>query len=524
MKILFVGEFSKIATGYGKISSELTKRFHEDGYEIAELATFCDANHPLIKDCPWKVYPNVPLDPKEKEEFNSNPQNSNGKYSFEKVLLDFQPTHVFANGDPFFYEYQNHSPFKDYFNWIITAPVDGIPQHNQWIEIFNSADGLVSYTEWGKNVLENYNLKVDGIMPPVASDDFFPAKQDQIELFKKTINVDGKVIGTVMRNQPRKLFDKLFESFALLIEKDPSLRLYCHTTYPDAGWDLPELLIKHDIISNVLFTYKCKNCKNIFPSYFHDMVTYCGNCKQTSATMPDGHNNVDNATLNKIFNIFDVYVQLASREGFGIPQIEAAACDIPVVTMDYAGMTDIINNIGAYKIELLDKYLSYPMNMMEALPSIDSILKNLKEALNNNEKGTGKFRNAYLNYYKSWDKTYNNIKNIIDNLPPKQWKSKTIKPIPDYDETDFGNEFYVMALIDAVLEKPELVNSYLMTRLVRDLNFGMTFGGICGNYFTESHDNKNYIPFSRKKAYDIIRNKREYNDYWQSLLNQKLKD
>ena len=35
MKILLVGEFSGISTGYGKITKELASRLHKDGYEVA---------------------------------------------------------------------------------------------------------------------------------------------------------------------------------------------------------------------------------------------------------------------------------------------------------------------------------------------------------------------------------------------------------------------------------------------------------------------------------------------------------
>jgi len=50
MKILLVGEFSGVSTGYGKITRELAQRLHNDGYEIAELATFCHKDDPKIKE------------------------------------------------------------------------------------------------------------------------------------------------------------------------------------------------------------------------------------------------------------------------------------------------------------------------------------------------------------------------------------------------------------------------------------------------------------------------------------------
>ena len=523
MKILFVGEFSQIATGYGKITSELIKRFHKDGYEVAELANFCGQNDPRIKNCDWKVYPNLPSNEEENREYSSNPQNSNGKWKFEDVLLDFMPNFVFGNGDPFFYEYQGNSPLRSFFNWIITAPVDGIPQHNQWIQIFNSADGLTTYTNWGKEVLESYDINVHGVTPPVASNEFFPINQKDIDIFKSMIGVSNKkIIGTVMRNQPRKLFYNLFSSFSKIDNDD--ILLYCHTTYPDGGWDFSELLLEFDLTSKVLFTYKCKNCNQAYANFFQDLKAPCPFCKKIAAKMPDGQDSVDNKILNRIINIFDVYIQVASREGFGIPQIEAAACDIPIITMDYAGMKDIIKYINAYPIKINDYNLSYPMNMIEAVPDQDSIIENIKLALSDNLKGKGIVRNLYNNTYGSWDNTYNVYKNIIDSLPIKKWEKRQISAPHEYsDMSHLSNEEYVKYLLLYVLNDPSLIGSYLMTRLIKDLNSGITFGGLFGDYFTESTEQRSYQEFNRRIAYDILFSRKVNNDYWIHQLNERLK-
>jgi glycosyltransferase involved in cell wall biosynthesis len=516
MKILLVGEFSGISTGYGKITKELASRLYRDGYEVAELATFCQKDDPKIKNIPWKIYPNLPSTDEENREYQSNPQNSNGKWKFEETLLDFKPDYVFGNGDPFFYEYQCHSPFRKFFNWIIVAPVDGIPQHNQWIQFFENADGLMTYTDWGKNILEGYNLKVDGVFCPVASCDFFPIHKIEIDKFKNILGFSNKkIIGTIMRNQPRKLFDPLFATFSEYLKLNSETLLYCHTTYPDAGWDIPELLIKHNIIHKVLFTYRCHHCKESYPAYFQDIRSTCPFCKQLAAKMPDGSGSIDDKTLNKIINLFDVYVQLASREGLGIPQVEACACDVPVVTMNYAGMSDIANKIGN-PVKIKDFYLSYPMNMMEALPDKKDLIKVISSVIN--IKKEGKNRTKYEKHYESWDKSYNVFLNIIQSLPKKSWTKQQINNPVDYQELDIPTDEYVKFLILYVLQEPSLIGSYFMTRLINDLNSGITFGGICGNYFTESIEQRNYSPFSRKDAYNICYNKKMVDNNWLSQI------
>ena len=70
-----------------------------------------------------------------------------------------------------------------------------------------------------------------------------------------------------MRNQKRKLIPELLYSFRQTLdtlEKDnydlgKKLYLYLHTSYPDAGWDIPELLKQTRLANKVLFTYFCRS-------------------------------------------------------------------------------------------------------------------------------------------------------------------------------------------------------------------------------------------------------------------------
>ena len=41
-------------------------------------------------------------------------------------------------------------------------------------------------------------------------------------------------------------------------------------------------------------------------------------------------------------NTFDLYVQYANSEGFGLPQVEAAGCGIPVASVDYSAMSSVV--------------------------------------------------------------------------------------------------------------------------------------------------------------------------------------
>ena len=44
--------------------------------------------------------------------------------------------------------------------------------------------------------------------------------------------------------------------------------------------------------------------------------------------------------------MFDVYVQTAGAEGFGMPILDAMACGTPVVAPDYSAMSEQVRDVG----------------------------------------------------------------------------------------------------------------------------------------------------------------------------------
>lgn len=514
-RILLVNDFSATSSGYAIYGRNLLERFHRDGYKVAELATFCSDSDVRKKNIPWKVYGNLPKDQQEEREYSSNFQNSNGKWKFEAVCLDFKPHYVLDIRDVYMYEFESYSPFRQFYNWIVMGTIDGVPQHPQWLDIYNSADGLISYTQWGKEVLEETGLKVNGVASPSASEKYFPIPVDSIEKFKGFVGIKGKIVGSVMRNQPRKLFNELFEGFAKYQQiAEEKTFLYCHTTYPDLGWDIGDLLIKHNLLSSVLFTYKCFKCGKIFPTFFRDMKTHCPFCKYDAAKMPEGQNAVDEPTMNKIYNMFDCYVQLASREGFGMPQAEAAACDVPVITVPYAGMSDMETSLGAIPCAIKGFWLSYPMNMMEALPDTSDLANAIHHVLTNVPKNR-EFRKAFESSYNSWENTYQVWKKVVDDLPVKNWEKRPLNNPPVFNQLpQLSNYEYADWLVKHVYGVDSV---YLKSRIANDLNTGITFPGFGGGYMTENNSMGHHLPFNRQEAYKHMLHQRLFNNFW---LNQ----
>ena len=144
-KVLFCSEASWLSTGYSVYTKEVLSRLHQvDGIEVAELACYIDANDANIKNVPWGVYPNKPLpnDPAYGS-YSSSPSAQFGEQSFNHILLSFQPDMVIDIRDWWMIEFEQRSPFREFFHWAIMPTVDAEPQANQWINTYSAADSVL---------------------------------------------------------------------------------------------------------------------------------------------------------------------------------------------------------------------------------------------------------------------------------------------------------------------------------------------------------------------------------------------
>jgi len=358
-RILFCGEASWLATGYATYNREILKGLHATGkYEIAEMGSYGSVLSQEAKSLPWKFYGVLPINKQEEQMYHSNPKNQFGAYKYDAIVADFQQDITFVPTDPWMLDHVILSRFREnYISWIMPT-VDSAPQKKEWIDtLFKKSDIVTTYSKFGKRTLEAEGVNVrDVTSPGVDLDLFKPMDKGGVREdwgFKKGL----KIIGTVMRNQKRKLFPELFEAYALLRKKYGHIRevkrsvLLCHTSWPDVGWDIPELLQRSGIQRHVIFTYICDGCKKTFFSWFLPSIGKkglgkCIFCGEMKAHMPNTHSGVSTKELAEIYNLMDIYVQPAICEGWGLPIVEAKACGIPGLYSNYSAMEDHVGNGG----------------------------------------------------------------------------------------------------------------------------------------------------------------------------------
>ena len=543
-RILFCSEATFLNTGYATYTREILNYLHSTGkYELAEMASYGEQNDPRAANIPWKFYGVMPTDEAGKQQYNSVPTYQFGEYSFENVCLDYKPDIVCDIRDFWMLDFAERSPYRKFFKWCIMPTVDARPQARQWIATYQSADACLTYSDWAGGVLKDQSggkINYLGSAPPSAHPAYQPMDKSQLRK-QWGIEDNAKIIGTVMRNQRRKLYPDLFEAFRLLldtVENPNEYFLYCHTSYPDLGWEIPELIQQHNLASHILFTYVCPESKKPFPSLFRGASAQSPYTGKWGSTLSNVRNGLSYEDLASVINLFDLYVQYANCEGFGLPQVEAAACGIPVMGTDYSAMESVLRQLDGTPIKPQALYKELETGCLRAVPDNKLAAKLFKEFFElpqaiRHKKGF-ETRQKFLEHFQ-WDKSgkvWESYFDSVEILPEDQtWLSppniQPPEPKPDKLPPNIKHNQIAKWLISNVLREPEKLNTFMESRLTRDLMYECSTAVTGGMYFNEysaSFDGKNTrSPFNFDMAYQHMVNMCNKRNVWEQRRAEAFK-
>lgn len=488
-----MSESHHLASGFGTYAKEILKRLSDTGkYELAEFASW--GHKGQIGDIPWKYYGNLPDENNEKEQeaYRSNNLNNFGVWRFDRVVMDFKPDIVLTYRDPWMDKWIVDSPLRKHFHWIWMPTVDSAPQRREWLEVFQDCDAILTYSEFGTQTLVEQatsNINVIGCASPGINPEVFKPVASKSGLRKALgLQEDSFIIGTVMRNQRRKLFVELMKSFKSFIDKAPKeisekAFLYLHTSYPEKqGWDIGGTAVELGIAHKVLCTYICRSCKRWFPAKFKDAVCACKYCGNRTCFMPHVSAGLEVPDLVKVYNLFDLYVQYAICEGFGMPQVEAAACGVPIAATNYSAMQDVVRYTKGFPVKIDKLFREADTGADRVYPSNEhlcEIMENFfSETDSYRDRKSSEAREGAVTRY-NWDDTAKVWEEYIDSYKPVglqgQWKSppqykKTLQKeeIPQIEShTDFVRWMY-----SVFLQEPESMFSHEACSFISSLNFG----------------------------------------------------
>ncbi len=514
IKVLHSAECSGAKSGFGKYGRELFKRLSQnDRLELAELGSFCaieeQVKYAHVKG--WKFYPAsvIPQHPRWNE-FNSNPNNHFGFWRFDRTLLDFKPHFVMSIRDVYNCpQYIVTSPLRKFFNAVYMTTCDSIPLRTHWNEIHRDFDGILTYSDWCHDYLKKINgLNLIGSAYPGVDFEIFKP-QDKIECRRKLgLPEDAYIIGFVARNQIRKWFPEIFKTLRLYLDKyghteiGKKTYLYIHTSYPDHGWDLVDLLNEFGVSDRVFFSYVCGATQTATAQKFSGIKVHSFASNQISLQTPNTTFGFTEEQLSTMYNTIDLYVQYVTNEGSGMPHLEASACGIPSAGTYYSATADVIDKTGGIKLQPAGMPRDFNLMADRSIPNnqetADSIFKFFNLDKKYKEKKGKQARDAAKIYF-NWDRTTKVWSDYFENTPltglqgqwnaPLQFNDFNISPL-DQCPKNLSNLQYMQWLSVFVAKDPLLITQYTGLDLMNKLNV---------EHWPGAH-------FSRQTLYDIFAN------------------
>ena len=490
-RVLVVSEAHYLHSGFGTYGNELLKRLAKtDKYELAEFASY--GKYSSVNNLDWLFYANMPEDDEKAEGYDPNGAAQFGAWRFDRVCLDFKPDIVLSYRDPWMDTFIKSAPVRPYFHWVWMPTVDSEPQKQEWVHTFAETDALFVYSEFGQRVLEKQatkNINIIGCASPGIDPNIYkPVLNKKAHKESFGLDPDCFIVGTVMRNQKRKLFIELMKSFRIFLDNAPKelankTYLYLHTSYPEKnGWDIADGIISTNLSGKVLMTYRCRQCGGFDLGFFEGPITKCTKCGVFASQCPNVTFGLEIPDLVKIYNLFDLYVQYAICEGFGMPQVEAGACGVPIAATNYSAMEDTLHWLKGYKINVETMARELETNAERAYPDNNHLAKIIEKHLSLSEEKRIKkainVRQATKKRY-TWDKAAQAWMSYIDTYQPvdqqSQWDAPpNIYNIPESMPENLDNQQFIIWLYNEFLKESHRAFSYEGNKLLCDLACGAT--------------------------------------------------
>ena len=364
IRLVFYGDAPSVATGFGKVSSNILPYLHATGdYEIYCFGVnYMGVPHPY----PFQIYPMLP-----------NPQGDPyGRDKLQQILPQMDFDILFLLQDSFIMTFlpnvvnELRKRGKN-FRTVAYFPIDGTPW-TEWIEAMAAADVPVTYTEWGKKecikAFPAIGDRLQVIPHGINLKEFFPVSKEEKARLRKFYfgpHADKFIVINVNRNQQRKDIPRSMMAFKEFHKECPNSLLYLHMAEKDVGWDLPRIAGHLDLKLGE---------EIIFPKNFN-----------VNAGFPV-------QVVNELYNCADVCISTTQGGGWELSSIESMACKVPAIFPDNTALTEIFadgrgftcrsgDTINMHHVQTMDNEVIRP------LCNINDMVKYLKRLYEKPEIG-----------------------------------------------------------------------------------------------------------------------------------------
>lgn len=379
--ILLVSD-SGVSTGFGRIADNVGIRLTQRGFNIVGASFAYDGLLPPTMDGNRLPYHVATLQLK----------RSMGTWVEDVVNLvgAIQPDIVMVCQDAPYGEQIRNAPIDwSKHKFVMITPVDGVPIEPNWVKVMADADGALTISEFGVNAFREAGVQVGLCRPGIAPNDFFELSAQQKAELRNKLGVpqDTFILGTMAQNQGRKAIPLMMEGFFEFAKDKKALYLLDMDETSQMGWN-----IKHLCQQN---------------GWDASKLIFRADCIRQGIT-----------ELRDRYNLLDAHVVLAHREGWGLPLVEAQACGVVSIAMDYCSGTEIVGDGKGLCIPPIDRQLySTWGGAMDCIPDIDNFVAQLNEIYGSPAKRQllAEAGQAWARQ-QTWDLATDNVHRVIMNV------------------------------------------------------------------------------------------------------------
>ena len=429
IKLLWVGDCNP-STGFGQILDNIAPRLLATGeFELVVLGVnYHGARHP---------YEGVHV-------YSTDSSDPYGFGAFPGVVETERPDVIFILQDVF-----ACSPYIQFLKdrcpdvpLVLYFPIDGNSVPPSWRDCIRFATVPMAYSWYGHkmicDLMPEMKDKLRMTYHGIDHTNFYPDPVAREEA-KRANNLVGRfVLGVVNRFQPRKLIPIALRIFALMYHgyKKCQCGNYYLTSLDrcDLNNCGPE-----DIVGTVdpkkdMVIYLHMNLFERLMGGEHATVqmaaeavgiTEADKCMLNPGVDLYGPHSPDKIAMNKMYNMLDCYMATDLGEGYGLTQVEALSCGLPIVKSQNTTAKELVGKFAYLAPSAGFCTMGYDSGHYRPIPNIPSMVEGV-EAVYSRWKRDGKIdlsfeQHDYVVQNFNWDEKFPNfVKAIKDAIEIKQ--------------------------------------------------------------------------------------------------------
>lgn len=415
-KILVISD-DGIASGYGRISMEVNTRLHKRGINVMAASLYYDGLLP----------PN--LDGQALPYWVGSLAGKDWVQAAISLINAYQPDIVHVVQDAPYAEAIRNAPVDwSRYAFMVTTPVDGAPVHPSWVNMLRGAQGVLSISQFGVDTHKASGISSELCRPGVDANGFFQLPDGQRAALRARVNIapDAFVVGCMAQNQGRKDIPDMLRAFFAFAADKPTSRLFLDMdALSPAGWDIGAVCQQQGWdMSKLIFRADAQRAGIV--------------------------------TLRERYNLLDCHMVISHREGYGLPLVEAQACGVVSIALDYCSGTEICGDGKGILIEPIE-YTSIGTwgGAVDKYPNVPQLTAELQKLYDNpDEKRAIAKKGMAWARQQSWDAAADSVQRVIERIMSKRVQpvgvpSMIAPPAPIVNTVD-GMQKETVELVEAV--------------------------------------------------------------------------